>query len=327
MRPKILLSGVLRWAHADLERLIAPHADIVQLTSASREEFKQDLKGKLSGVVGIYRRNESSRQIGTYDAELIAMLPESVKWIAHNGAGYDQVDVHACKARGILVTNTPGAVDDGTATTALYLIISACRQFALGERNARAGLWKKDFQPAHDPSSRTLGILGLGGIGLRTAEMARGIPMKVVYHNRKPAPNAPAWAEYCSTMEEFLSKTDVLSIHVPLTSATINMVGEKEIRMLKKGSIIVNTARGKVLDEQALIRALKDGHLFGAGLDVFANEPEINPELISLPNVAMLPHLGTSTEESQHAMEVRALENLSEFLQGREGKDIVPETR
>jgi lactate dehydrogenase-like 2-hydroxyacid dehydrogenase len=162
---------------------------------------------------------------------------------------------------GIIVSNTPGAVDDGTATTALYLIVSACRQFARAEKSLTQGGWKYGLKPAHDPSSRTLGILGLGGIGLRTAELCHAFPMRTVYHSRKPVPNAPAWAEYCSTLEDFLHKTDVLSIHVPLKEETVGLIGEKEIRALKKGSIIVNTARGKVLDEDALIRALSDGHV------------------------------------------------------------------
>lgn len=258
---------------------------IQDLSASSREEFYRDLEGPLAEIDGIYRRNESARKIGVYDADLISRLPSSVKWIAHNGAGYDQIDIAACKARGaqrtvryflitplnliadILVTHTPGAVNEATATTALYLIIATCRQFTRGERNILDGQWKKDFTAAHDPSSKTLGILGFGGIGLHTAELAQVFPMRVVYHSRKRAQNAPEWAEYCPTMAEFLEKTDVLSIHVPLNEETTGLVGEKEIRALRKGSIIVNTARGKILDEDALIRALQDGHVSELSLD------------------------------------------------------------
>lgn len=162
---------------------------------------------------------------------------------------------------GITVSHTPGAVDDATATTALYLIIATCRQFTRGEKLLRDGSWKSSFPSAHDPSSRTLGILGLGGIGLRTAELARAFPMKVVYHSRKPAANAPDWAEYCPELSDFLAKTDVLSVHIPLNEQTAGLIGANEIRTLKKGSIIVNTARGGVIDEGALIRALEDGHV------------------------------------------------------------------
>lgn len=242
------------------------------------------------------------------------------------------------------MSHTPGAVDDATATTALYLIIATCRQFTRGEKLLRDGSWKTSFPSAHDPSSRTLGILGLGGIGLRTAELARAFPMKVLYHSRKPAANAPDWAEYCPELSDFLAKTDVLSVHIPLNEQTAGLIGENEIRTLKKGSIIVNTARGGVIDEDALIRALEDGHvsthlhrhhtillkteqLYAAGLDVFATEPNVDPRLLQMPNVTLLPHLGTSTKETQHGMEIRTLENLSSFLQGGKGKDIVPEMR
>jgi glyoxylate reductase len=159
------------------------------------------------------------------------------------------------------VSNTPGAVDDGTATTALYLIISSLRQFARAEKNLAGGDWKRGLTPAHDPSSRTLGILGFGGIGLRTAELTRGFPMRVVYHSRKRAVNEPEWAKYYADFKEFLEATDILSIHVPLNNETCGLVGEREIRTLRKGSVIINTARGKILDEDALIRALGDGHV------------------------------------------------------------------
>lgn len=166
---------------------------------------------------------------------------------------------------GISVSNTPGAVDDATATTALYLVISTQRQFSLGERSLRAGSWKglTSAAKAHDLADRTLGILGLGGIGLRLAHLVHAFPMRVVYHSRHPNPDAPAWCEYYENVEEMLEVTDVLSVHVPLRADTEGLVGEKMIRGLKRGSVIVNTARGKVIDEEAMIRALEDGHVSG----------------------------------------------------------------
>lgn len=153
-------------------------------------------------------------------------------------------------------------MDIGTATTALYLLISALRQFSIAERSIRDGKWKAGLQPAHDPPAKTLGILGMGGIGQRFGEMAQVLPMKkIYYHNRKPKTDAPAWAEYVADFEEFLEKSDVLSIHCPLNEKTVGLIGEKEIAKLKKGSIIINTARGKVIDEAALIAALKSGHV------------------------------------------------------------------
>jgi glyoxylate reductase len=161
------------------------------------------------------------------------------------------------------VSNTPGAVDEATATTALYLVLSTLRNYSLGERSLRAGTWKSPLHPSrtHDLSTRTLGILGLGGIGLNLAVLAHAFPMRVIYHSRSKNATAPEWCPYYDNMEEMLKETDVLSVHVPLRKDTENLVGEKQIRTMKKGSIIVNTARGKVIDEAAMIRALEDGHV------------------------------------------------------------------
>lgn len=166
---------------------------------------------------------------------------------------------------GITVSNTPGAVDDATATTALYLMISALRQYAKAERDVRAGLWKSQLKSgnAHDATGRTLAILGLGGIGFRLAELAHAFPMRIIYHNRRKVEGAPDWCEYFPSdkLDEFLAQADVLSVHVPLRKETEGFVSEAMIRKLKKGAIIVNTARGKVIDEDAMIRALADGHV------------------------------------------------------------------
>lgn len=225
------------------------------------------------------------------------------------------------------MSNTPGAVDDATATTALYLLISSLRQFSRAERSLRDGNWKSGLKPAHDPSAKTLAILGLGGIGLRFAELAYAFPMRVVYHSRHRNPNAPEWCEYFAAdqLDEMFAQTDVLSVHVPLRQETEGIVGEREIRKLKRGAVIINTARGKVLDEAAMIRALEDGHLSAVGLDVYPDEPKVNPKLLEFPQATLLPHMGTETEESQRKMEVRALTNLRDYLTKGKGQDVVPE--
>jgi lactate dehydrogenase-like 2-hydroxyacid dehydrogenase len=166
---------------------------------------------------------------------------------------------------GIIVSNTPIAVDDATATTALYLMISAFRHFSMGERSLRAIRWKGDISPSqtHDLTGKTLAILGLGGIGFRLAELARAFPMRIIYHSRKKVSGAPDWCEYFGQerLDEFLGLADVLSVHVPLRPDTEGLVGEEMIRKLKKGAILVNTARGKVIDEAALVKALEDRHV------------------------------------------------------------------
>ncbi|KAH7906805.1 D-isomer specific 2-hydroxyacid dehydrogenase [Hygrophoropsis aurantiaca] len=330
--PRIMICGNLVWAHEDAQQLFNGIADLVVMDSKTRADFLANLKsgGKYEGTVGIYRHNTSADRIGVFDKEIVAALvPAGVKWIAHNGAGYDQIDVLECKAKGINVSNTPGAVDDATATTALYLIISCLRHFSRAERSLRALTWKTPISAGatHDVTGRTLGVLGLGGIGLRLAHLVHAFPMEVVYYSRHRNPDAPEWCRYIENLDDFYKATDVLSVHVPLREETVHIVGEKEIRKLKKGSIIVNTARGKVIDEDAMIRALEDGHLSSVGLDVYPNEPSVNPRLLDFPQNALLPHMGTENQDSQRKMEVRALTNLRDFLKEGKGKDLIPEMK
>ncbi|PCH36646.1 hypothetical protein WOLCODRAFT_140544 [Wolfiporia cocos MD-104 SS10] len=332
--PRVMICGDLVWAHKESEELFSGVADVVRMDSPDRAAFLAGLKkgGKYEGVTGLYRHNVSADHIGVFDREIVdALAAAGVKWIAHNGAGYDQIDVLYCKEKGIWVSNTPGAVDDATATTALYLLISALRCFSRAERSVRAGEWKRSHAAgeAHDLTGRTLAVLGLGGIGLRLAELVHAFPMRVVYHNRRRVPHAPEWCEYfgADRLDEMLAQADVLSVHVPLKDDTVGIVGETMIRKLKPGAVIINTARGKVIDEAAMIRALEDGHLSAVGLDVFPDEPQVNPRLFELPNATLLPHMGTETCDSQKKMEIRALSNLRDFVIKGKGSDIIPEFR
>jgi len=331
MTPRILICGDIVWAHEEVKALFCDIAEVIPMESANRADFLADLKpnGKYAGIVGLYRHNTSADRIGVFDKEIINALVPSVKWIAHNGAGYDQIDVEECKAQGVFVSNTPGVVDEATATTALFLLISTLRQFSLAERSLRDSTWKAPLHPgrAHDLSSCTLGILGLGRIGLHFANLARAFPMRIIYHSRSRNENAPEWCQYYANMGDMLKEVDVLSVHVPLRNDTECLVGEKEIRAMKKGSIIVNTARGKVIDEDAMIRALADGHLSSVGLDVYPDEPNVNPRLLEFPQLTLLPHMGTENQDSQKKMEVRALSNLRDFLTKGKGGDLIPEMR
>jgi len=331
MAPKVLICGNIIWAHEDVETLLGSIADIIHLDSKNRREFLAQFKpgGKYHDVVGIYRENGSADWIGVFDKEIIQGLSPSVRWIAHNGAGYDPVDVNACIEKGIYLSNTPGAVDDATATTALYLLISTIRQYSVAERSLRALKWKPTGLAAktHDITGRTLAILGLGGIGLRLAELVQAFPMRVIYHSRRKVEHAPSYCEYFADVEAMLAQADVLSLHVPLKAETVGLVGEKWIRTLKPGAIIINTARGKVIDEGAMIKALEDGHLSSVGLDVYPNEPEVNPLLFDFPQVTLLPHMGTENQDSQRQMEVRALTNLKDYLTKGMGRDLVIECR
>ncbi|KAJ6576834.1 hypothetical protein B0H10DRAFT_927751 [Mycena sp. CBHHK59/15] len=331
MAPRILICGTIVWADEDVKALLGGISEVIYYDSPDRADFLRGFTpgGKYAGVVAIFRDNTSAEKIGFFDKEIVDGFAPSVKWIAHNGAGYDQIDVMACKTKGIMLSNTPGAVDDASATTALYLLISTVRQYAVAERSLRDGGWKPAGHAAraHDLTGRTLAILGLGGIGLRLAELAHAFPMRIIYHSRSKVADAPTWCEYVPDVEAMLAQADVLSVHVPLRPETVGLVGEKWIRTLKKGSILINTARGKVIDEDAMIRALEDGHLASVGLDVYPNEPAVNPRLLDFPNITLLPHMGTETQDSQRKMEVRALTNLRDFLTEGRGKDVVVEMK
>ncbi|KIY50286.1 hypothetical protein FISHEDRAFT_64930 [Fistulina hepatica ATCC 64428] len=335
-KPRVLFCGTLKWAAEDAKAKLGDIAELIHMEQpCDRKTFLAKFQpgGPYAGTIAIFRHTSSSQYIGHFDAELLDGMP-GVKWIAHTGAGYDQIDVFACKDRawtatGIRVSNTPNAVDEGTATTCLYLLISSMRAFPLAEESLRAGYWKfpKISPYARDISCLNIAILGLGGIGLYFANLLRPFaPKKIMYHNRKPRRDpGPEWLEYMPDVEEMLSQADVLSVHVPLNPNTVGLVGEKWIRKLRKGAIIINTARGKIIDEAAMISALEDGHLSSVGLDVFPDEPKVNPRLLEFPQVTLLPHMGTETRDSQHRMEIRALDNIKDFLTTGAGRDLVPE--
>ncbi|KAH9941915.1 D-isomer specific 2-hydroxyacid dehydrogenase [Amylocystis lapponica] len=331
--PRVLILGLLKFAEDKVSELLDDIAEVIRVDATNRAEFFAGLQpsGKYAGAVGLYRHWDSAAVTGPFDKELIDKLSTSVKWIAGTAVGYEMIDIAACKEHGILYSNTPGSVDVSTATTALYLIISTMRHFSKADRDLHAGKWKHGHKAAglHDLEGHTLAILGLGDIGLHLATFVRPFGMRVVYHNRKPNPDAPEWCEYfpAERLDEMLALTDVLSVHIPLRTETIGFVGERMIRKLKKGAIIVNTARGKIIDEDAMIRALDDGHLAGIGLDVYPNEPEVNPRLLEFPNAALLPHMGGDSADAQRKLETRALVAARDYLTTGTSKDVVPELR
>ncbi|KAG1794356.1 D-isomer specific 2-hydroxyacid dehydrogenase [Suillus plorans] len=333
MLPCVLLCGEIEYVQDEFKEMFHGIAEVVHLVSESRSHFLSSFEpdGPYEGTVALYRRNTSSKVIGKFDAPLIHALADTskVRWIAQNGSGYDEIDVQACKERGILVSNTPRANEDATATTTLYLMISCLRHFSMAERSLRSGTWKTpcDAAQTHDVTGRTLGILGLGGIGLRFAHLAHAFPMRIVYFSRRKAESVPDWCEYVSSVEELCKQADVLSLHVPLNQSTAGMIGEKEIRTLRRGSVLLNTSRGRIVDQEAMIRALEDGHLSSVGLDVYPDEPRVDPRLLTFPQCTLLPHIGGESAESWRTRELQALGNLKAFVLGGIGEDIVPELK
>ncbi|KAL7410214.1 D-isomer specific 2-hydroxyacid dehydrogenase [Mrakia frigida] len=322
-KPQVLILGQVLWARKELDEIIGPLAEILWCESKTKDEFKADCKTKYSKIVGVYEHEGMFATVGKPNAELINALPSTVQFWAHNGAGYDKLDVDACLARGISASHTPGAVDNATATTAVFLILASIRQFYKAEKSVRAGNWKNDLPLARDPENKTLGIVGMGGIGALVAKrMHLGWGMKILYHNRSPvkAGGAGAEYEYCASLEEMLGRCDVVSLNLPLNANTEKSFGAKQFGWMKKGSVLVNTARGGVVDEPALFEALKSGHLYSAGIDVFPNEPDVNPEYLKYDNISILPHMGTETSDSRWVMEMTVIKNMESYL--KEGKMI-----
>lgn len=256
------------------------------------------------------------------NAELIAGLPDRVRMIATFSVGYDHIDVPAATERGIRLSNTPDVLTDATADIAFLCLLGAARMAHLSARTLRAGSWTRwepnQFLGVH-VSGKRLGILGMGRIGQAVARRAKGFDMQIHYHNRRQV-DAPGLenAIFHETAESFLPVCDFLSINCPLSAETKYFVNADSISKMPDRTVIVNTARGGVVEDAALIRALKTGKVAAAGLDVFENEPALNPDYLELDNLFVLPHIGSATVETRNAMGFKCLDNLDAFFAGRE---------
>ncbi len=262
------------------------------------------------------------------NAQVIAQLPDSVRIIANFSVGYDHVDTAAAKQHGIVITNTPDVLSDATAEIMFLVLLGAARRAAEGERLVRANgwnTWSPTFMLGSQVTGKTLGIIGMGRVGQVCARRARGFDMRVLYHNRRALAAAEAGdAEFCENLEQMLPRCEFLSLHCPANEATHHLLNRERIALLPDGAVVVNTARGAVVDDDALIEALLSGKLAGAGLDVFNGEPgNIDSRYRELENVFVLPHLGSATHETRDAMGFRALDNLDAFFAGRDPRDRV----
>ena len=260
-------------------------------------------------------------------AEVIGRLPKSVKMIATFSVGYEHIDVNAAKAKGLPVSNTPDVLTDATADIALLLMLGAARRAYEGERAVREATWKSwstTYMLGVHMSGKRLGIFGMGRIGQAVAKRARAFDMQIHYFNRRRLPaHQEQGAIYHASADEMLPSCDFLSINAPGGPETHHWLNAERIGRLPDKAIVVNSSRGPLVDDNALITALKSGKLFAAGLDVFENEPNIHPGYRDLPNVFLLPHLGSATVETRNAMGFKALDNLDAFFAGRELPDRV----
>jgi glyoxylate reductase len=266
--------------------------DVEILPLAELEEVRED-------VEGLVVANESIP---------LDLLPH-LRIVANYGVGYDRIDVAACMERGILVTNTPGVLDEATADLTFALILATMRHVVEGDRLMRSGAWTGSWSEgrlADDVNGSTLGILGLGRIGSAVARRARGFDLRVLYTQRQPIETE--LGEF-RDLDALFEESDIVSIHAPLTADTAGLVDARRLALLRDGACLVNTARGEIVDEEALVAELVSGRI-RAGLDVFAHEPRVPRELLDLPNVVLTPHIGSATRQTREAMTRLVVDNL-----------------
>ena len=263
------------------------------------------------------------------DAALLAQAGDKLKLIANYGAGVDHIDVASARQRGILVSNTPGVMTEDTADMVLGLILAVTRRMPEGLAEMQSGRWQGWAPTAHlggRVGGRRLGILGMGRIGQAVARRARAFGMQIHYHNRRrlrPEIEAELEATWWESLDQMVSRMDIISINCPHTPATFHLMNARRLKLMKPTAVIVNTSRGEVIDENALTRGLRAGEIAGAGLDVFEHGAEINPRLRELPNVVLLPHMGSATIEGRIEMGEKVIINIKTFADGHRPPDQV----
>jgi len=263
-------------------------------------------------------------------AQTLAVEPLRARILANFGVGFNHIDVAAAKARGLVVTNTPDVLTDDTADDAIMLMLMVARRAGEGERHVRSGTWT-GWRPTHmlgtKVSGKTLGLIGLGRIGRAVARRARqGFGMRVVFHDPYPPPAnvvADLAAEPKATVEDVLREADFVSLHSPATPETRHLMNAERLALMRPTAFLINTARGDIVDEAALVAALERRQIAGAALDVYEQEPHVTPALLTMENVVLLPHLGSATQETRVAMGMRALDNLAAFFAGSAPRDRV----
>jgi lactate dehydrogenase-like 2-hydroxyacid dehydrogenase len=302
------------------------------------ERLRHDYQARLNPDDRLYSKDELIAQAQGaqailpchtehFSADVFQQLPAEVKIIANFSVGFDHVDVEAARKKGVVVTNTPDVLSDATAELTMMLMIGAARRASEGEKLVREGKWK-DWSPAFmvgtQVTGKRLGILGMGRVGQVVAKRARGFDMTIHYHDvRRLPPEREAGAIFHETAEDLLPHCDFLSVHCNVTPATRGLMDARRFSLLPDGAIFVNAARGAIVDDEALIEALKSGKLRAAGIDAYNNEPKVDQRIVALPNTFLMPHIGSATAETRDAMGFRALDNLDAYFAGHEPHDRV----
>ena len=266
------------------------------------------------------------------DSKILSQAGDNLKLIASFGTGIDHIDFAAAKKRNITVTNTPGVLTEDTADMTMALILAVPRRLSEGERLVRAEKWDgwgPTLMLGHRIWGKRLGIVGMGRIGQAVAHRARGFGLSIHYHNRQrvhPETESELKATFWESLDQMLAHMDIISINCPHTPATFHLLSERRLKLVKPHAYIVNTSRGEVIDEKALTRMLASGEIAGAGLDVFEHEPAVNPKLLNLENVVLLPHMGSATLEGRLDMGEKVIVNIKTFADGHTPPDRVLET-
>ena len=273
---------------------------------------KEQLLKETNGCDGIL-----SSLTEKFDSDLVSKLPETIKIISNFAVGFGNIDIDAAKKRNIVVTNTPDVLTDATAEIAMLILLGAARRAKEGIEwaNKKNWKWAADFLMGKQLSGSRLGILGMGRVGRAVADRARSFGMKIHYYNRsKLDKNLEKEAIYHKSLESLLSVSDFFSINCPATKETKHIINKDTIKHFPDGAVISNSARGDMIDDDAMVEALKNGKIFSLGLDVYNGEPNIHPDYLTLPNVFVLPHLGSATKKTRTAMADLAVSNIEEFF-------------
>lgn len=312
MKPKVLVTGKLP---DQIMNTLARHCDL----EANGEDKPMDMDAILASIPG--KDGLLSMITDRVDEDLMIRAPR-LRIIAQMAVGYNNIDVDAATRRGIAVTNTPGVLTDATAELAFALLLAVARRVVEGDKMVRAGhfrYWAPFLFLGSQVSGKTLGIIGMGRIGQAVAKRASGFDMKILYNNRErlsPSEEKKYGAQFRG-LDALLSESDFVSVHVPLTDKTKHLISKKELNIMKKTAFLINTSRGPVVNERDLVEALRTGVIAGAGIDVYENEPALEPGLSELENAVLLPHVGSGTVETRTKMAEMAAESLLAGLAGK----------
>ncbi len=326
----ILVIGNTQYEHSELEKVhdISSLASIEYCTSQNRTEFLIDLQGKYKNITAIYRPFLSNKITGPFDEEIAINLPNSLKVIAQQTAGYDDITVEPFSKKGIQICNVTTPVYGPTADNCIYLMLGALRNFGQAEIHLRREQWVDGVDMGQDPEGKVLGIIGMGGIGRTVRDRAVVFGFKeIIYYNRSRLSEEDEKGSRYMGLYELMEKADVISLNCPLNPTTQHLINDESIGRMKDGVIIINTARGPIIDEEALVRGLESGKIGGVGLDVFENEPSIHPELMRNEKAVLLPHVGTRSIQARNSMEAFAIENIKSYLENGKVISLISEQK